>query len=268
MMKRTGNNPHHYDATLFGETRKSFEWSYHKTIEELQGYDPTMHWVIAYSGGKDSTTVVTLIAHAIETDILHISLDQPSQVDENGQVVAEINMTRLQKLTASSMMLSCLWEARTYLRRQYGLMNNRRESKGKSTPKDLNKAPVKVQGVNGDRFWEEISTAMSAFESKESMMNQCRSFVELLNIDEDFKIAAEADEDGARLSTPNDDETGIPDPPGGSGRGRKRKASGTPGNQNKRARSSSVPRQRGRPKSSGKKGERMSADCDDGDGEG
>src|SRR5690349_17773376 len=69
-MKRTGKNLHHYDTTLFGETRKSFEWSYHKTIEELQGYDSTMHWVIAYSGGKDSTTVVTLIAHAIETGLL------------------------------------------------------------------------------------------------------------------------------------------------------------------------------------------------------
>lgn len=66
-MKRTGNNPRHYDTDLFGETRKSFEWSYQKTIEDLQSCDPNMHWVVAYSGGKDSTTVVTLIAHAIET---------------------------------------------------------------------------------------------------------------------------------------------------------------------------------------------------------
>jgi cohesin loading factor subunit SCC2 len=98
---------------------------------------------------------------------------------------------------------------------------------------------------------------MSALQSEESMMSQCRAFVELLNVDPDFKVAAEDDEeaDAARVGTPSEDE-GAPATPGppGSGRGRKRKGTfSTPGNRKKRARSSSVPRGRGRPKGSGKK---------------
>jgi len=100
------------------------------------------------------------------------------------------------------------------------------------------------------------------------MLQQCKSFVELLSVDQDFKIAADGDDDG-RLTTPSDDEeNGTPGPPGGSGRGRKRKASGTPGGRKKRARSSSVTRARVRPKGLGKKqhNERGSADREDDDG--
>jgi len=154
------------------------------------------------------------------------------------------------------MMLSSLWEARTYLRRQYGLMTNRRESKTKSTVKDLNKAPIKAPGINGDKFWEQTSSIMTALDTEEAMMAQCRTFVELLTVDHDFKIAAEGDEDveKARLSTPDSDneETSNPETPGppGSGRGRKRKhPSNTPGGRKtKRSRSSSAqPRPRIRP---------------------
>lgn len=43
------------------------ERSIELTIESLQAYGPLhKHWVIAFSGGKDSTTVVTLIAYLIE----------------------------------------------------------------------------------------------------------------------------------------------------------------------------------------------------------
>ncbi len=233
------------------------------SMEELLAAITAMERVVAGTG--------TSIAHAIETEILRMGLDQPSPVDENnksGPVESDHHMTRLQKLTASSMMLSCLWEARTYLRRQYGLINNRREGKGKPAVKDLSKAPVKVQSVNGDKFWEEISLAMAAFDSKESMIKQCRSFVELLSVDQDFKVTAEADEEGTRLSTPSDDEeNGTPKPPGSSGRGRKRKAPGTPGGRKKRARSSSVSHPRGRPRTFGKKGERLSVEHNEEHGE-
>ncbi|KAG0652985.1 scc2 [Hyphodiscus hymeniophilus] len=226
------------------------------SVDELLSAITAMEGVVSGTG--------TSIAHAIETEILHIGIDQQSLISENGQpqpMEPEIDEARLQKLTASSMMLSCLWEARTYLRRQYGLLNNRRESKGKAIIKDLNRPPVKAQGINGDKFWEEISTAMAAFDSKESMIKQCRSFVELLSVDQDFKLAAEGDEDGIRMGTPSDDEENeTPGPPGGSGRGRKRKALGTPSGRKKRARSSSVPRARGRPKGSGRKGERFSVE--------
>jgi cohesin loading factor subunit SCC2 len=146
-----------------------------RTIDELLAAITAMEKVVAATG--------TGIAHSIETEIFRISLDQPSsQIDENGQqqpVERPVDPMRLTQLAGSSMMLSTLWEARTYLRRQYGLMANRKESKTKGPNKDLNKAPLRVPSVNGDKFWEEVSNTMAALGSEDSMMNQCRAFVEL-----------------------------------------------------------------------------------------
>jgi cohesin loading factor subunit SCC2 len=252
--------PHHLEFSQFIiENMAFFEYA---TVDELLSAITAMEKVVAATG--------TGIAHAIETEVFHVSLDQPSQIDENGQshpIEATTDPIRLQQLTASSMMLSSLWEARTYLRRQYGLMTNRREGKSKVIAKDINKAPVRAQGINGDKFWEEVSSTMSALESEESMIAQCRAFVELLSVDQDFKVAAEADDDTerARLSTPSEDEeNGTPGPPGGSGRGRKRKASNTPGGRKKRARSSSIsaPRPRGKTKGTGKRASVEKSDDD------
>jgi cohesin loading factor subunit SCC2 len=241
--------PHHLEFSQFIiENMAFFEYA---TVDELLAAIVAMEKVVAATG--------TSIAHSIETEIFQISLDQPSQVDENGQPQPAqpppVDSDRLLLLTASSMMLSSLWGARTYLRRQYGLMNIKRDGKGKGATKDLNRVPIKAQGVSGDKFWEEVTATMSALDSEESMMNQCRNFVELLSVDHDFKVAAEGDDeaDRGRMSTPSEDEDGTPGPPGGSGRGRKRKGGNTPGGRKKRARSSSVARGRGRLKGTGKK---------------
>jgi len=239
--------PEHLEFSQFIiENIAFFEYA---TVDELLSAITAMEKVVAATG--------TGIAHSIETEIFKVSLDQPLQVDENGQpqpVEATIDPVRLKQLTASSMMLSSLWGARTYLRRQYGLMTNRREGKNKAATKDLNRAPLRIPGVNGDKFWEEVSSTMAALESGESMVAQCRAFVELLTVDHDVKVAAEADDEveRARPSTPSEDEEGTPGAPG-SGRGRKRKASNTPGGRKKRARSSSVTHPRVRPKGLGKR---------------
>jgi cohesin loading factor subunit SCC2 len=209
------------------------------------------------------------IAESIKAEIFPINLAQPYQVDEIGQsrpVPPNINSDRLLQLTASSMMLSILWEARTYLRRQYGLLTNRREGKTKGASKDLTKAPVRAQGVDGRKFWDQVSSTMNTLveddleseegglKSEEKMMSQCRAFVELLEVDKEFKITAEGDEERATPS--EDDDNGTPRTPTapGSGRGRKRKSSDTPGGRKKRARSGSVQaRPRGRQKGSGKR---------------
>jgi cohesin loading factor subunit SCC2 len=259
--------PEHLEFSQFIiENMAFFDYS---TIDELLSAINAMEKVVSDMG--------TSLALSIETEIFQINLNQTSQVDENGRmqhVPARINLIRLRKLTAVSMMLSSLWSARTHLRRQYGLMINRREGKNKAATKDFNRAPIRAPGVTGDKFWEENSSTMDSLGSEEAMMAQCRAFVELLTIDHDFKIAAEGDEEAerARMSTPDgdDEETsnaGTPGPPG-SKRGRKRKEapSGTPGGRkNKRARSSSAqPRPRARVKSSGK---RASVEKSDDEGE-
>jgi len=234
--------PNHLEFSQFViENMAFFEYV---TVDELLSAIHAMERVVGATG--------TGVAHSIETEIFQIKLDQPSELNENGRpqpVQTPIDPRRLEQLTAASMMLSSLWEARTYLRRQYGLMTNRRDSKGKSATKDLTKAPVRAPGVNGDKFWDETSSTMAALNSREAMMAQCRAFVELLTVDHDFKVAAEGDEDvdKARLSTPSSDNEdtsnpGTPGPPG-SGRGRKRKhgPSTTPSNRkHKRSRSSSA----------------------------
>lgn len=53
-------------VSFWEEERLTLERSIQLTIDSLQSYGPLYrHWVIAYSGGKDSSTVVTLIAHLI-----------------------------------------------------------------------------------------------------------------------------------------------------------------------------------------------------------
>ncbi|KAK8052142.1 AT hook domain-containing protein [Apiospora rasikravindrae] len=200
------------------------------------------------------------IAQAIESDVFQVRVDTAlaSEVPvENGDqpVIAkepDIDPKRLRQLTAGAMILLSVWEARTYLRKLYNL-NKKTEAKAKldkkAAAKDVTKTPVKVQGVTGDKFWEDMATIMTGLDSRERMIETCKNFNELMNVDSEVRIGEEDDEldaDG-EPTTPNfadddDDEENM------DGRGRKRKAGDTPGGRKKRARSNSKPRKRGRPR--------------------
>src|SRR3569623_428650 len=55
-------------STLFGGARLQMTESIQLTIDSLQAYGPLhKHWAIAWSGGKDSTTLLTLVMYLIET---------------------------------------------------------------------------------------------------------------------------------------------------------------------------------------------------------
>ncbi len=57
--------------SLWEGERLTLERSLELTIESLQAYGPLYrHWALAYSGGKDSSTVVTLIAHLIASQMI------------------------------------------------------------------------------------------------------------------------------------------------------------------------------------------------------
>lgn len=206
---------------------------------------------------KMVTNIGTGLAQSIESDIFQVRVDailaaQPAAEGDAAPAPPPeppVDMDRLRQLTSSSMILLALWEARTYLRRLYSL-KAARETKVKAGAKDPNKTPVKAQGVTGDKFWENMEYIMSCLESEVRMKETCRSFVELLNVDHEVKVAEEDDEMDGDMDpqTPEaeDDEEG--DSFNGETRGRKRKASGTPGGKKKRPRSSSKPRGRGRPR--------------------
>ncbi|ETS83270.1 hypothetical protein PFICI_05146 [Pestalotiopsis fici W106-1] len=220
---------------------------------------------------KMVTNIGTGLAQAIESDIFQVRVDaivgvQPTMDGETAStlpVEPPVDMDRLRQLTASAMILLALWEARTHLRRLYSL-KSARETKVKAGTKDPNKTPVKAQGVTGDKFWENMEYIMSGLESEARMKETCRSFVELLNVDHEVKVADEDDEldgDGdPRTPEPDDDEEG--DSFNGETRGRKRKASGTPGGKKKRPRSSSKPRGRGRPRKNPLPGAEVDAEGD------
>jgi cohesin loading factor subunit SCC2 len=232
-------------------------------IENLAFFEyPSIDDVISCISSMEDVVTGTgsSVAHAIETEVFRVVIEEASQLNGDGPAVdskAVVKPERLRQLTAASMILSSLWEARTHLRRLYGLMNHssgKHDKKSKPVSKDANKAPTKAQGMTGEKVWAEVSKIMLALSSQESMMEQCKAFVELLTVDKDFKIAAEGEDDAtamARFTTPSEDEE-AQTPAGGSGRGRKRKNSSTPNGRKKRARSSS--------KSGSKKVKRGSSD--------
>src|SRR5947209_2040626 len=59
------------NISLWESERLTMERSLELTIESLQAYGPLYrHWAIAYSGGKDSTATVTLVAYLIATGMI------------------------------------------------------------------------------------------------------------------------------------------------------------------------------------------------------
>ena len=184
------------------------------------------------------------IAHSISTEVFHLKVELVTENPEsNAQETtampvmpnADVSPTRLRQLTTGGIILSCLWEVRTHLRRLFGLQasQQRRESKTKTSVKDLNKAPTKVQGVSGERFLASVTETVNSLNSQEAMLKQCHEFVELLSIDSEVKVAAEGEDEAAQPETPSgDDEDDTSVLPNGSAKMLKRKASvsvaGTP----------------------------------------
>ncbi|MBV9688401.1 MAG: phosphoadenosine phosphosulfate reductase family protein [Ktedonobacteraceae bacterium] len=57
--------------TLWEGERLTFEHALDLTLQSLQTYGPMYpHWAVAFSGGKDSSTVVTLVAHLLASRVL------------------------------------------------------------------------------------------------------------------------------------------------------------------------------------------------------
>lgn len=256
--------PHVQYSRFIVENLAFFEYV---TVGELHCIVTAMEKLVTSTGAN--------VAQAIESEIFQVRMDaleeqpqpvpaQPMEIE--GQLptqpqtqpeppLPDIDLSRLRQLTAGSMILLALWEVRTYLRRLYGMgTTNRRESKGKLQSKDLGKMPVKVQGITGDKVWEELANIMTALADRAKMVATCRGFVELMNVDKEFLVPVEEEDDVEMDGDMNgegedgfDSEGEEHDHIGNStGRGRKRKAQGGAGPKKKRARSSSQPRKRGR----------------------
>ncbi|EHK22205.1 uncharacterized protein TRIVIDRAFT_54282 [Trichoderma virens Gv29-8] len=246
--------PPHLDFSRFIiENMAFFEY---QTVGELQTIVNMMEKIVSTTGAA--------VAHLIESEVfdVRLDLDHTEQDEVTDQLMGEtveaqasaegdplvglkVDPNRLRQLTTGAIILSCLWEARTHLRRLYGMGTSRHDGKAKALAKDLNKMPMKVQGVHGERFWDEVTAHVSSLETIHKMAQKCKAFVELMNVDKELKVQDDDEEmamDGPSTPSEGDGEGTTPD------RGRKRKGAGTPGGRKKRARSGSQPRKRGRPR--------------------
>lgn len=188
----------------------------------------------------------TVVAHAIETDIFPSPIGPPMVETPTGMmgiapampmptsVPQQFNPATLRLLATAAASLSMLWEARTYLRRLYGVNSQGKDKDSKPAAKELNKTATKVHGVTGDRFWEAVQRNMNALTSEEAMLNKCREFSTLLAIDDEFKVDRDEDAEGDSLDAIGDDDPGV----GSAGpRVMKRKSSVSSSSLNKRPKS-------------------------------
>ena len=183
----------------------------------------------------------------------------PTPVEE-GLGSGHLDPIKFKQVVVTTMVLSMLWEARTHLKRQYGITQDVRELTGKGTDaKELARAPTKVHGVNGDRFWENVASIMSSLDSHDAMMMRCHEFTNLMNVDDDVKVAAE-DDDGREAfsaSVGPEGETSGPTTASKGSRPGKRKSTASVGGTPKK--------KRGRPSINGRRKSSTNVDDEDGD---
>jgi cohesin loading factor subunit SCC2 len=230
----TGNPPEHLSLARFiSQNLAYFDYS---QLAEVVPTIACMERIVSSTG--------TIVAHAIETDISPTPIGPPQLDASDGTIPGfapdmapstitprQANPETLRSLATAAASLSMLWEARTHLRRLYGVNAHGKNKEGKPATKELNKAATKVHGVTGDKFWEAIARNMAALDTEEAMHQKCREFATLLSIDEEFRVDADEDAEGDSLDAGGDlDEIVAPRP-------MKRKSSVSSSNLNKRPKS-------------------------------
>ncbi|KAI1829557.1 hypothetical protein DTO006G1_8378 [Penicillium roqueforti] len=240
----TGNPPEHLLLARFISQNLAF-FDYGQ-LAELVPTIACMERIVSSTG--------TIIAHAIETDISPTPIGPPQldadasnnmmpgfalEMPQSTITPRQANPATLRLLATAAASLSMLWEARTYLRRLYGINSQSKNKEGKPATKEPNKTATKVHGVTGDKFWEAVARNMTALDNEETMHQKCREFATLLSIDEEFRVDGDEDAEGDGLDAVGDlDETVAPRP-------MKRKSSVSSSNLSKRL--------KGRKSSTGKK---------------
>ena len=155
------------------------------------------------------------IAHSINTEIFRLGLESTAMPVSGEEAttmaitetqILDIDYSRLLVLTTGSMILSMLWETRTFIRRLYGIVasEQRLESKTKVTTKDLSKVPTRNSSLSGDKIIDVIAKISRSLDSRELALQQCKEFTNLLAIDSETRILADDEEEDERgLRTPS-----------------------------------------------------------------
>lgn len=147
----------------------------------------------------------TVLAHAIETEVFPAKVEPSNENEANAEIsraptensLPQCDAGTLKHFSVAATVLLILWETRSYLRRLYGINFHVKQKEGKANQKELNKAPTKTQGTSGDRYCDAIAKLMDSLGSAEGMASICRQFATLLSIDDELKVTADDDDDGA-----------------------------------------------------------------------
>jgi cohesin loading factor subunit SCC2 len=220
------------------------------------------------------------VAQAIEEEILNIRLDprENQQAFQVEQPIAPMHIQnlvhpgRLRQLTVASMILTMAWETRTFLRQLWGLQKKLGQ---KSSGKDSKRGGVtRTPGFHSDKLFEEMSAILTALESQENQREQCRTFVEIVNIDREHRAASEEDcmeaefvvkADGYETPVEDGESTGRgSNPPSTNGKSRKRRNSAALGTSApKRRKCGTLKKNKPNGKQNGRAGSKSNTDDDD-----
>lgn len=186
-------------------------------------------------------------AMAADSDAVDVNGNSLGMADADGATeqvsvppagAEEMETEQLHRLAAAACALTMVSEARSHLKRQYGISRDVRALLQQSKQaKEGGKAPLKVHGITGERFLNSTNNILQSMDTPEAMVHRCRSFHQLMSIDEDV-VVGDGGDGGRDSQSASVDPDGYLAPPG-SARGKKRKSTGSTGG---------TPRKRGRPR--------------------
>jgi cohesin loading factor subunit SCC2 len=160
-------------------------------------------------------------------------LEPPASRDMD-QRKETLSDARLVQVTQACIILQMMWETRSFIRKAYNLGN----LTGRIAQKDFQKPAQRNNLISGKELWERLEPILDSMGSRETMMQRCYNFAELLEVDKDAQLGDDDgdgnDGDDMGYATPDEggEELAVPT----SGRGRKRKSSVPNGNTPKKAR--------------------------------
>ena len=211
---------------------ENLAFSDYRRIDTLQHVVACMEKVVTGTGSSLSHTISMELSSFI-TQGSQPGAEVPNHPPQITRPDSHPDPIRLRQIVTGTIILSCLWDARTYLRRLYGLDSlQKRAGKGRPTTKDLSATPTKIAGISGERLIAAVSERLGSLGSQEAMFAQCRDFVELMSVDSEVKVAEEGEDQFEETGTPSGDEAEPTMPASGGSRRAKRKGSesvnGTP----------------------------------------
>ena len=190
------------------------------------------------------------VAQVIESEVLKIEVGTllgpdsgvPSGTSSQTMVV-DVDTQRLQHLALSSQTLTLVWETRSFLVRLWNMQKHLSRSKQQSKDKDVARAPTRSSTAPSltDAYLKVVAEVCKPLVNDDVSRAVCGTFVDLISVDNDVNVVTgeEGEDADVGYDTPSEGTRKSPSlPPGGSGKGRKRKGSNAGQTPRKKARTS------------------------------